>query len=114
MITQEQIEVKQKEAEDKASELSQSLNLKIQPVIFLEDEEIIVGFMREPDRNTKTMYLDMAQMKGLASASSQLVELLLLKEGDYERILKNDNHFFGACGKVNQMIQASQDQFKKK
>ena len=114
MITQEQVEQKQIEVEEQAAKLSETLKFKVHPMIFIEGDEFVIGYLREPDRATKTMYLDKA-MQGLASASTQMVELLLLKdEGDAQRILKNDNHFFGAAGKVNQIIQASQDQFKKK
>ena len=114
MITQKEIDEKQIEIEERAVKLSEELKVKVHPMLFVEGDEFIIGFLKEPDRATKTMYLDKVQMSGIGSASSAVCEFLIVKEHSDERILKDDKHFFGACGVVNQVIQASVNQFKKK
>jgi len=108
MITQDTIE-------QKAAELSQELNIKVHPLMFIEQgtDEVVQGYLREPDRVTKTRYLDRA-VTSLASAAGELLEVCLIKEHSDERIMKNDNHYFGACAFVNQLVQASQNQIAKK
>lgn len=113
MITQEQITEKENEVHLKAEELSKQLNVKVHAICFVEDDEFITGFMREPDRMVKTKYLDKAVVS-LASAAGELLEVCLLREHSDSRILTNDNHYFGACAIVNTLVQASQNVISKK
>lgn len=89
------------------------MKVKVHPICFVEGDEFITGFMREPDRMTKTRYLDKA-VASLASAAGELLEVCLLREHSDSRILTNDNHYFGACAIVNALVQASQNVIGKK
>jgi len=114
MIT---LEDKQKEAEQKASELSTQLNAKVIPFVFAvlgSEGEYVEGFLKEPSRQIKTMYLDKVGSIGLGSAASQLLEMCLLKEHSDKRVVDEDVYWFGACGLVSEIVQAANNQLKKK
>lgn len=111
-MTNEQIQAK-------ADELSMKHNCIVHPLIFQEGEndEKVVGFLKEPPRHVKLRVLD----KGMTSpmtASAELLDAYLIREDSDERIwnelAQNDKYYLGAVMAANDLIKMSINQFKKK
>jgi hypothetical protein len=101
----------------KAGELSQRENCKVHPLVFMDGEEQIIGFIKEPPRHVKLRVMD----KGLTSpitAASEILDAYLLKADSDTRIYdenpNNDNYYLGATMEAYNMITMSINQFKKK
>lgn len=109
-LTQEQIQ-------QKADELSQQLNVKVHPLVFVDGDEQIVGYITEPNRVTKLRVLDKGMISPI-SAAAELLEVILLKDESDSRILsdkpENDKIYMGAVMECYNTIQVSINQFKKK
>ncbi len=110
----------QEEIEAKAEQLSIREGRKIIPFVFEDDntKEQIVGFLRNPDRLTKTRILDKMMSIGMVTAASELLEIALLREDSNPRILSaqegDDEIYLGAAMACFNFIKASDNLFKKK
>lgn len=107
------------EIQAKAGELSQRENCTVHPLVFMTDEdEQIVGFVREPLRIVKQRALDAAIQKGATVAAGELLEAILIKDASDSRIYseapENDKFYLGASMGCMELIKISQQQFKKK
>jgi hypothetical protein len=107
------------EIQKKAGELSQRENCKVHPLIFVaENDEKVVGYIKEPMRIVKQRALDSAIQKGATVAAGELLEAILIKDASDPRIYvelpENDKYFLGASMACMELIKISQEQFKKK
>jgi hypothetical protein len=103
----------------KADELSQREGCKVHPLVFMaEDDEQIIGFVREPMRIVKQRALDAAIQKGATVAAGELLDAILIKDASDSRIYseapENDKYYLGASMGCMDLIKISQQQFKKK
>lgn len=101
----------------KADELSTREGCKVHPLVFMEGEEQIIGYIKEPPRHVKLRVMD----KGLtqpATAASEVVEAFLLKPESDKRIWDenpaNDKYYLGATMEAYNMINMAVNQIKKK
>lgn len=102
----------------KADELAKQLGLhKVIPLVFVEDGEQIVGYLKEPTRQAKIAVLDKAVMGGY-SAAEEVMQDLVLKEYSDPRILsekpEHDRIYLGAVMEVYNTIRFSVNTLKKK
>ena len=109
----------QEEIEQYAEELSKkNQGVKVHPIVFKgNDEEDVVGYIKEPPRFVKLRVMD----KGLTqpvTAASEVVDAYLIKEESDARIYSedaaNDKYYLGACLAAYNLVQMSVNQFKKK
>lgn len=110
MITHEE---KLAEVEAKAEELSKTLNVKVHPIVFLDGDNYVEGYLKEPDRGTKMVYLDKAVISPV-SAACQLLDWCLIKEHSSPSIMTNDTHYLGAATIAQNIVTASQNLINKK
>lgn len=112
MITKEE---KQIELEQKAAELSKSLNCKVHPLLFMTEdgEGFVTGFVKEPNRVTKQRYLDKA-IQQPAIASGELLEACLIREESDPKIMDEDIYYFGASANMASIVQAAVNLYDKK
>lgn len=110
-LTNEQIQAK-------AVELESKYGCKIHPIVFMtENEEQVIGYMKEPPRMVKLRVLDKSLTSPMTAAAECLESVLLRDESD-PRILsempEHDKIYLGACMEASNIIQFSANQFKKK
>jgi hypothetical protein len=102
----------------KAGELSQREGCRVHPLCFKTDGEEIVGFIREPQRIVKQRALDAAIQKGTTVAAGELLEALIIRDESDPRIFSDesqyDEFYFGASMACFELINISQNAFKKK
>ena len=107
--------------EDKAQELATEIGVpKVHPVIFVhpETKERIVGYLSEPNFQTKLAIMDKSLMLGVYQAGEELARICLLKEHTDMRMYSEanacDDYRMGVVDKCLTLIGRYQDQFKKK
>lgn len=105
------------EINDKAGALTTQEGCKVHPLVFMEGEDQIIGYIKEPPRHVKLRVMD----KGLtqpATAAAEVVEAFLLKSESDKRIWdenpENDKYYLGATMEAYNMINMAVNQFKKK
>lgn len=115
----EKLDAEKKAATEKAETLSNQMGVKVHPIIFVDDasDDILIGFISEPNRITKTRVLD----KGLtspATAAAELLEAILLKEHSdrriYEERPENDKFYHGAAMAAYDLVSIAVNQSEKK
>ena len=108
----EKIEEVKGAANAKALELSEALGTKVHALVFFapEEEEPVVGFVKEPSRALKMAVMDKS-LVGMYSASGEMLEVILLKEHSDPRIYsersEDDKFFLGAVMAVYELIKVS-------
>lgn len=113
------IKLTTEEIQAKSDQLSKNLGVKVNPLVFVEEEsgEQIIGYVKEPNRITKVRILDKA-MSSPMTAGSDLLDIILIKEESDPRISSEnqdfDKYYLGAVMAAMGMIKYSQDTFKKK
>lgn len=105
----------------KAAEISKAMGgAKVHPFVFEENEDDgqVIGFLREPNLQTKLRALDSMGVDNLFSTGANLLESLLIKEYSDERITSGrseyDSYYMGAATEALSLIKAAQNQLKKK
>ena len=106
------------EIEAKAAELAKALGIhKVIPIVFMEDGEEIVGYMKEPSRMQKIAVMDKAMMGGY-SAAEEILKHVIIREHSDPRILsdspEHDSIYIGALMAVYDQIKFSVNTLKKK
>lgn len=105
-ITLEQI---QEMAEKKAAELSGKLNVKVTELIFEQDNEFIVGYLKQPNRLTVRAAYDRMEKYGKMDAGDILLEACLIRDESDRRILdpnpKYDSIYNWACLEAFRLIE---------
>ncbi|GAC1662318.1 MAG: hypothetical protein NVS9B7_30310 [Flavisolibacter sp.] len=110
----------QEEIQAKADQLTAREGKKVIPLVFedRESKEQIVGYLRNPDRLTKTRILDKMMSIGMVTAASELLDIALLKEDSNPRISsareEDDEIYLGAAMACFDFIKASDNLYKKK
>jgi len=108
------------QAQQKAIELSQLLGFKVHAIVFKDpvNNEDIVGFLKEPSRLQKIAVMDKMTIGGAFSASSELLDIIILKEHSNPRIYsersEDDAVYIGACKAASELIKVLVEQSKKK
>lgn len=106
-------------AQQKAAELSEQLKTTVHPLVFVaaENEEPVIGYVKEPTRAVKIAVMDKS-LVGMYSASSEMLEVILLKEHSDPRIsserTEDDKYYLGAVMAVYEMIKVSVNMADKK
>lgn len=103
----------------KADELSNREGCKVHPLVFMADEnDKVVGYVKEPIRIVKQRALDAAIQKGATVAAGELLEAILLKDVSdpriYSELPENDKFFLGASMACMELIKISNEINKKK
>lgn len=76
-----------KQIDDKAAELSKKLDNKVTPmVIFIENDEQVVGYFQEPQYDTIMYFVDAYQNKEISKAGDYALKDCLIKEDSDPRI----------------------------
>jgi hypothetical protein len=105
------------EIENKAAELSKSIGRKVTPIVFIEGEETIVGYIKEPERVVKQRAFDKA-LVSQSQAGAELLEYCLLKEHSDSRIYsdksEHDHIYLGACVAALDVVKIAVEQSGKK
>jgi hypothetical protein len=78
------------EATTKAAELTKELGYTVEPLILKSGEDIVVGFLKIPNREAKRAVLD-ELMKSPTSAGKIYLECALIKEKSDPRISSNSS-----------------------
>jgi len=98
--TKDTLELRRKEVEQKAEELSVKYKAKVHPLLFMPDGEEIVGYIKEPNREFKKKCIDLFYMGQVTNAGTLILENGLLREESDPRILsesaENDTIYMGA------------------
>ncbi len=98
--TKDTLEARQKEVEQKAEELSVRYKTKVHPLLFMPDGEVIVGYLKEPNREFKKKCIDLFYMGQVTNAGTLILENGLIREESDARILseasENDTIYMGA------------------
>lgn len=116
---EDKLKAAQETAALKAVELSEQLKIKVYPLVFIagEDKEPVIGYMKEPSRAVKYAVMDKSLM-GAYSASSEMLEVILVKEHSDPRILsdrsEDDIYNLGASMEAYNLIKVAQNQADKK
>lgn len=106
-------------AEQKAVELSQQLGAKVHPLVFTasEEDEPVVGFVKEPSRAVKLAVLDKT-LVGMYSAAAEMLDVIILKEHSDPRITsekpEHDKYYLGATMAAYELIKLAVNQVDKK
>lgn len=105
------------EIESKAKELSAQTGKEVMPLIFMDGETPVVGYIKMPERAVKMRAFDKA-LQSQTSAGAELLEYCLLKEHSDERIYSEkpeyDHIYIGACIAILGKVQIAVDQSGKK
>lgn len=114
---EEKKEVPASEIEAKAEELAKLLGVhKVIPLVFIENGEQIIGYMKEPSRQAKIAVMDKAVM-GAYSATEEILPQVIIKEHSDPRILsenpEHDKIYMGALMAVYDRIKFSTNTLKK-
>jgi hypothetical protein len=100
-----------------AAELSKKYNTTVQPIVFVKDEEEIIGFIKTPSRMVKMRCMDEA-VRGTLTAASTLFDAILLIEESDKRFSsgksEDDDIYFGGALAAFGTIEILVDVFKKK
>lgn len=108
------------EVQKYAEALKERLGVKVHPLVFKIDEhdtELVVGFMREPNRMVKMRVLDKSILSPM-TAAEEMLQAILIKEESDPRIYSEDPEFdklyIGAVMRASEIIKFSQQLYKKK
>lgn len=109
----------EKEIRSKADELSTREGCKVHPLVFMADEnDQVVGYVKEPIRIVKQRALDSAIQKGATVAAGELLDAILIKDASdpriYSELPENDKFYLGASMACMELIKISNELFKKK
>lgn len=102
---------------EKAAELEKVMGCKIHPLVFVVDEDQIVGYMKEPPRIVKLRVLDKSLVSPMTAAAECLESILIEDESDHRILSEKPEHdkiYLGACIEATKIIEYSANQFKKK
>lgn len=104
--------------EAKCVELAEKLGVhRVIPIVFVEDGEEIIGYMKEPSRQAKIAVMDKSVM-GAYSAADEIMSSVIIKEHSDPRILserpEHDKIYLGAVMAVYQEIKFAVNTIKKK
>jgi hypothetical protein len=104
----------------KAKELSEQMNIRVHPLVFITDSkpaEVVVGYIKEPSRAVKIAVMDKS-LVGMYSAASEALEGVLLKEHSDPRMLserpEDDSVYLGAVLELYNLIKVSMNMADKK
>lgn len=115
----EKLEEVKKAAQVRADELTQSMGIKVHPLVFMtqDESEPVVGFVKEPSRAVKLAVLDKAMIGGF-SAANQMLDVILLKEHSDSRIYsespEHDKFNLGATNAAYELVNLSVNMIDKK
>jgi hypothetical protein len=103
----------------KADELTKTLNVKVHPIVFQDNEnsEPIIGFIKEPSRMVKLAVLDKSVMGGFSAAAEVLDSILIKEESDpriYSENPEHDSIYLGAVSACYELITLNRNLLKKK
>jgi hypothetical protein len=100
---------------EKAEQIAKELGVKVYPLSFKDKEgNQIIGFIREPNRATKMVALDKMFMQSPTLAGETVLDTSLIKEHSDPRITEDDSCFLGAVTFCIGLIEAYQNEVKKK
>ncbi len=103
------IEEMQEIVEKRAAELTKSLNLEVTPLLFVQDDEFIVGYMKQPNRQTCRAAYDRMEKYGKLDAGDLILEACLIKEESDTRITDPSPRYNGinnwACIEAFKLIE---------
>jgi len=108
----EKLEEVKKAAQVRADELTQSMGVKVHPIVFMTEEEDnpVVGYVKEPSRAVKIAVMDKS-LVGMYSAANEMLDVVLLKEHSDPRIYsektEHDKFNLGATMAVYDLVQVS-------
>lgn len=103
------------EIQAKADALTQELKVPVTPLCFTtKSGEQVVGFVKEPNRSIKLAAIDKMMQQSPTLAGEMIVENCLIEEHSDSRILSDDNLFVSAVLAVVPLIEAYQNEVKKK
>lgn len=116
---EEKLKAAKEAAEQKAVELSQQLNTKVHPLVFMAsgEEDPVIGFVKEPNRQVKLAVLDKT-LVGMYSAAAEMLDVIILKEHSDPRITsenpEHDKYYLGATMAAYELIKLAVNQIDKK
>lgn len=108
---------------EKVQELEKREGVKVYPILFFDitDKELIdpvIGYIKEPSRLAKIRILDKSVQMGDFAASSEFIDMCLIKNDSDPRIYSTsqafDSYYLGACNEAQKIISISVSQYKKK
>mgnify|MGYP000903571939 FL=1 len=107
------------EIEAKALDLGVKHNCKVFPLVFKDPEnnEDVIGFLKEPPRFVKMRVMDKALSNPISSCAEVLDAYIIKEESDpriYSESQENDAYYMGATMEVYSIIKISNNKFKKK
>jgi hypothetical protein len=104
-------------------EARDDVKAKVHPILFYnpkdtEKADPVIGYIKEPPRAVKIRVLDKGVQLGDFAASSEMLDLCLIKDASDHRIYseraEHDFYYLGACNEAQKIIQIALSQFKKK
>ena len=106
------------EIEKKAAELSAKYLCKVTPVVFKDENDLnVVGYVKEPNRESKARVMDKS-MTSPVTAACELLDAIIIKAESDTRIIsqksEDDKYYLGAAMSAYSLIELSLDIFKKK
>ena len=100
-----------------AEKLSKDEGVPVMPLLFKENEEWIVGFVRKPTRTTVRMAVDKMEKFGRIEAGDLILQASLMPGVSDERILSEKPEFdginMGACLQCLDLIEVNLSMVKK-
>jgi hypothetical protein len=104
-------------SEEKAKHLSEVLNTRVTPFLFIHENEPVYGYLKEPARLDKMRAIDLYEISK-TQAGDHIVRTSLIREESDHRILeegyKNDEIYLGAIDFACKMVVWHSEQLKKK
>lgn len=100
-------------AETKAAELSTQKGAKVYALVFNTPEGIVVGYVQQPNRNTKLAVFD-AMLQGPSAGGELILNTCLLKEESHPRLTTDDDIFTSACIECFSLFKIYPNELKKK
>lgn len=108
----DKLEVAKAQAQVRADELTQSMGVKVHPIVFMgnSEDDIVVGYVKEPTRAVKIAVMDKS-LVGMYSAANEMLDVVLLKEHSDVRIYsenpQHDKFNLGATMAVYELVKVS-------
>lgn len=120
-MTKEQFDIEfaaaQKQADEKAVELSAKFKLEVTPFVFYTKEGFVFGYIKNPDRMNKMKAIDLYE-QSRTQAGHLILQTSLIHEESDKRILEespeNDAIYLGAIDFAIKVVQVCAELLKKK